>query len=102
MKITPTDKEISFTFSRFKKRSNPYDEGDYGEYPFFTGLIIRHRKDGNNWDEMGFAQTIDRDYKGKDDDVGDFVIKWHESESDFKKMCSELKIGLSILEIGDF
>ena len=70
---------------------------DVGEYPTLAGLIIRHRNDGNYYDEMGFAQTIDMDYKGKMDQVGDFVIKWHGSEEDFIEKCKEL--GLDIQEM---
>jgi hypothetical protein len=52
MKIEYTNEEISFSFPRYKKRFNPYDEdGDFGKYPTFTGLIIHHRKD-SHYDEM--------------------------------------------------
>lgn len=100
MKIDIQDKEISFTFPRFQQRYNPYDEdGDYGEHPTFTGLIIRHRKDGNYYDELGFASTIDRDYKGKDDDIGDFIVKWFDSEESFVEICKKLKIDIHYLDL---
>ena len=103
MKIIKKKDKIIFEFDRFEKRLNPYmidkdgNPEDVGKYPTFTGLIVRHRKGGNDWDEMGFAMTIDRDYKGKCDDVGDFIVKWYDSESKFKKECT--KLGLNIMEI---
>src|SRR3990167_4976642 len=72
MDIKHTDKEISFTFPRFGIRKNPYmdDDNTIIEYPYFAGLII-HRKNG--WEEMGFALTIDMDYKNKPDQVAEMV-----------------------------
>ena len=49
------------------------------------------------YDEIGFANTIDRDYKGKYDDVNGFVVMWYNGEESFKKKCKEL--GLGICEI---
>lgn len=99
MKIGQTDNEINFTFPRYQKRLNPYDEeSDFGEYPTFTGLIVRHRKD-NQYDEMGFARTIDMDYKGKPDQVSDFVVMWDGGEEEFKKECEKLQIGIFEMEV---
>jgi len=67
---------------------------DVGDCPTFMGLIVKHRKNGNNYDEMGFAQRIDMDYKNKLDQVGDFIVKWHKSEEEFVKECE--KLGLII------
>ncbi len=98
MKIKQTDKEISFTFPRYQKRSNPYDEkGDYGEYSTFTGLIIHH-KDGQS-DEIGFAGTIDMDYKGKPDQVSDFIVVWYGEEEEFRKECERLQINVYEMEV---
>ncbi len=95
MKITHTDKEITFTFSRWQDRWNPFqDEGTVGIYPTFTGLIVRHRKNGNNWDEIGFAGTIDMSYKGKADQVSDFLVMWSDDEESFREMCGELDIDI--------
>lgn len=94
MKITSTDTEIIFTFPRFAQRYNCYDEdNDYGDYPTFTGLIVR--KSGDS--EMGFAGTIDMTYSGKPDQVSDFIVMWHGNESGFREKCKEL--GLNIHEI---
>ena len=105
MKIHKTKNKITFTFDRFNKRFNPYmvdDKGeplDIGEYPAFTGLIIRHRKDGNNYDEIGFASTIDMSYKDKSDQVGDFIVMWHDGEEKFIKECNRLKISIHYLDL---
>lgn len=99
MKIEKTDKEINFIFPRHQKRSNPYDEkSDFGEYPTFTGLIIHHRKDGQ-YDEMGFAGTIDMDYKDKPDQVSDFVVMWDGGEEEFRKECEKLQINIFEMEV---
>lgn len=101
MKINTTEKEISFVFPRFQSRYNPYmdDEDQHllGKYPTFTGLIIRHRKNGNNWDEIGFAGTIDMDYKGKGDQFSDIIVAWDGSEESFKEKCDELNIGWTVI-----
>ena len=101
MKIEFDEEKISFTYPRNQNRVNPYmDDGEFcGEYPTFTGLIVRHNKDGNDWDEIGFAYTIDMDYKGKDDQVGSFAVMWEGEEEDFIKKCKELGIGIHELSV---
>lgn len=99
MKIEQTNGEISFSFSRYQKRFNPYDENGYfGEYPTFTGLIIHHRKD-SQYDEMGFAGTIDMDYKDKPDQVSDFIVMWNGGEEEFRKECEKLQINIHEMEV---
>ena len=94
MNIYKKDNKIVFEIEEFAKRVNPYDpDGDYGEYPTLTGLIIHHKTDGY-YDEMGFAVTIDMDYKGKTDQVGDFLVSWFGEEDTFRKKCKELGIGI--------
>lgn len=94
MEITKTKDKITFTFPRFEKRFNPYDpDRDYGNYPFFTGLIVREEE----YEDMGFAGTIDMDYKGKPDQVSDFIVKWCGSKEDFRKECK--KLGIRIYEM---
>ena len=101
MNITHTPDEITFTFPRYAKRFNPYmDESiDIGEYPTFTGLIIRHNKNGNDWEEMGFAGTIDMDYKGKPDQVSDIIVAWGRSEEQFREKCAELDLDIQEINI---
>ncbi len=100
MDIKFNDEEITFTFPRNGKRYNPYDEdNDYGLYPYFTGLIVRHNKNGSDWDEMGFAGTIDMTYKGKGDQFSDFIVMWDGDEDSFKDKCKELEIDIAIMEV---
>jgi len=109
MKISKTENEISFTFPLRKNRLNPFgsdeenEKGMFGTYPFgtyptFTGLIVHNRKNNNNFDEMGFAGTIDMSYKDKGDQVGDFIVKWSGSEEDFIEKCKELGFDIHIIE----
>lgn len=82
----------------WSKRINPYmlkengEPEDVGKYPTLTGLIIHHKKD-DDYDEIGFAQTIDMDYKDKGDQVDGFVVMWDGEEEDFRKKCEELGLG---------
>jgi len=93
MEIYKKDDKIIIEIPFWSKRINPYmPNADIGEYPTLTGLIVRHREGGNDWDEIGFAGTIDRDYKGKDDDVSDFVVMWDGEKEDFIKLCKKLEI----------
>lgn len=73
-----------------KHRSNPYDENYHPKMPNIVGLILHYKNKG--YDDIGFAFRIDREYAGKNDDAGDFIVKWHEDKKDFIKKCKELKI----------
>lgn len=105
MKVYKSEKgdKIIFEVPYWSKRYNPYcikEDGepeDVGRYPTLTGLIIRHRKDGD-WDEIGWALTLDMDYAGKPDQVGGFVVMWYGSEEDFIKKCEELGTSCHYLE----
>ena len=103
MKIYKKDDKIIAEVPFWSRRINPYmldengDPEDVGSYPTLTGLIVRYRKDGNLYDELGFAMTIDRDYKDKGDDVGDFLIRWYGEEEEFLEKCKEL--GLDVVEL---
>jgi len=94
MKIYKREGKIIVEIDYWSKRSNSYmlDE-DVGEYPTLTGLIVRNK----GCDELGFAQTIDMDYKGKPDQIGDFIVKWHDGEDEFREKCFELGIGIDII-----
>lgn len=93
------DSKIIIEIPFFCARSNPWMEESPGDYPTLTGLIVRHNKDGNDWDEMGFAYTIDMDYKNKDDQYTDIMFHYDGEEEDFKKLCVEFDIRLIELEI---
>ena len=96
MKIYRKKDTIIVEIPFWSKRSKPYmpDDADCGEYPTLTGLIVRHDKDGNDWDEIGFAQTIDMGYKDKPDQTNGFVVMWDGEEKDFVKLCKEWGIGI--------
>src|SRR3990167_2761155 len=83
----------------YSPRSNPWMEESPGDYPTLTGLIVRHYKDENHWEEYGFAYTIDMDYKDKDDQYTDIMFVYDGDEEDFKKLCIEWGIKLIELEV---
>jgi len=94
------DNKIIIEIPYWSKRINPYMEGeDVGDYQTLTGLIIKHDKDGNNWDEKGFALTIDMDYKDKDDQYTDIMFHFTGEEERFIELCKKLKI--RIMEFKD-
>ena len=105
MKIKTTKNKITFEFDRFQKRINPYminkngNFEDVGKYPTFTGLIVRHRKNGNYYDEIGFAITLDMDYADKPDQVGDFIVRWYGEEKEFIEECKKLDIEIHEITI---
>ena len=98
MKVYKQDGKIIFEFPESLPRLNPcVDDSErhlLGTYPTFTGLIVRHRKNGNDYDEIGFAGTIDMDYKDKGDQVSDFIVLWHDGEEEFIKVCKKLGINV--------
>ena len=79
-------------------RSNPWMDESPGDYPTLTGLVMIHNKDGNDWDEMGFAYTIDMDYKDKADQYTDIMFHFGGEQKDFEKLCAKLGIGVVVLE----
>jgi len=98
MNIYKKDDKIIVEIPAFKNRYNPYmeeesEKGLIGKYPTLTGLIVRHKKDGN-FSEIGFAQTNDMCYAGKPDQVGGFVIMWYNTEESFRQKCKELNINI--------
>lgn len=96
MKITKVGDKVVFEFPAEQQRWNPYmgddDQKHLGTFPTFTGMIIHHLENGGDYDEIGFAYTIDMDYKGKEDQVSDIVVSWGGEVEDFKKKCGELGI----------
>ena len=66
------------------KRFDPYTETDAREMDNIVGVITN--------DEVGFAHWIDRDYKGKDDDVSNFFYIYLGEKKDFINLCKKLKI----------
>ena len=89
MKIIKDKNNLIVTIPLKQRRWNPYEDmatgnGDVGEMDNLIGVVM-----GN---DIGFCQLIDMDYKGKPDQIGDFIVKWFGEEEDFRKLCKELEI----------
>lgn len=73
-----------------EKRWNPYDamandNYDGGEeMDSIVGVITN--------DEIGFAHWLDRDYKGKEDDISTLFYQFYGDEKDFIALCKKLEI----------
>jgi len=88
MKIYKKKDKIIFEIPFWSKRWNPWTEGDVGEHQTLVGII---RNDDHGNEEIGFAQVIDMDYKGKGDQNTDIIIYTDHLEKDnFIKLCQEL------------
>ena len=85
----------------WSKRSNPYmpDNADVGEYPTLTGIIMKHRAEGNHWDDIGFAYTIDMDYKGKPDQYTSIMFHFTGEDEAFRDLCKMLEV--HVVELND-
>lgn len=93
MLITKQGDNLIVKIPLHTKRFNPYDEEYHGTMNNIVGVI--EEKEG--WKEIGFRYSIDRSYKGKDDDIGNWCVKYHGSKEDFEKLCDEFKIPLWII-----
>lgn len=96
MKVRKENGKIIFEIPAETPRYNPYMEEEseqhlLGNFPTLTGLI---GKDEYGNEELGWANTIDMDYKGKDDQVGDYIVKWWGSRKEFDKICKEIGVGI--------
>jgi hypothetical protein len=99
MKIKRIKDNLIVTIPLVGRRNNPYNEmagedPDTGEMDNVVGVI---EKQSNGWIDMGFMYLQDMSYKGKDDQLTDWAVKWHGTEEEFKKICK--KIDVSIWEI---
>ncbi len=93
-KIYKKDDKIIIEIPFYSKRFNPYiPDLDIGEYPTLTA-IIGYDEDGN--DELGFARTIDMNYKGKDDQWTEIQYHYWDNRDDFIKLCENL--GIKIIQ----
>ena len=88
-KIYKKDDKLIIEIPLKKRRFNGYEEmatgnGDTGEMDSILGVIAG--------DEIGFANWIDMDYKGKDDQISTLFYEYCGEEEDFKVLCKELGI----------
>jgi hypothetical protein len=96
MQVYKNGNKIVFEVLAERKRFTPYNdmagEPSRGSYPTLTGVIepVSYCDDP----DMGFAYTIDMDYKGKPDQHGGIIIQWHGSREHFEAKCGELGIGI--------
>jgi len=68
------------------RRYNPYDESEGDKMDNVVGVVAG--------DEIGFAYWIDRDYKGKGDDVSAPFYLYQEDLDSFRNLCKELKVDI--------
>lgn len=92
MEIKRKDNQIIFKFPATRDRINPYMKEPTGRMDNLVGLI--DKRDG----EMGFAKRINRDYKGKSDDVSAILVRWFEGEEELKEKCKELGLDCWVIE----
>lgn len=69
-----------------KRRYNPYDESEGDKMNNVVGVVAG--------DEIGFAYWLDREYKGKGDDVSAPFYLYQGELSDFRNLCGELDIDI--------
>jgi len=89
--ITKTKNYLVIRVPLKSKRYNPYMEKYVGVMDNICALIT---KDEFGNEEMGFANWIDRDYKGKDDDISSIWYHWWGGIEEFKNICKRLKIDI--------
>ena len=68
------------------RRYNPYDESEGDKMDNVVGVIAG--------DEIGFAYWIDRDYKGKGDDISAPFYLYQEDLDSFRNLCKEFKVDI--------
>ena len=95
MKLTREKDELVVRIPLKARRFNPYNEmagenPDTGEMDNIVGVIENQK----GYKETGFMYLIDRHYKGKDDDLGDWVVKCNLDPSEFEMLCKKLGITL--------
>ena len=69
-----------------KRRYNPYDESEGDKMDNVVGVVAG--------DEIGFAHWLDRDYKGKGDDISVPFYLYHGDLGNFRNLCKELNLDI--------
>ena len=86
--ISKNDKNliIKLSIPLEARRYNPYDESEGDKMDNVVGVIAG--------DEIGFAYCLDRDYKGKGDDISAPFYLYQENLDSFRNLCKELKVDI--------
>jgi len=96
-KITKNKTHLIIKIPLRTKRFNPYNEmylgdGYTGDMDNIIGLIIPDKRSSEP--EIGFANYIDMDYKGKEDQWTNIFYHYYGDKEDFIKLCKDLKIDI--------
>ena len=90
MEIYKKKDKIIFEIDYWHDIYNPYSDKIEGKHPTLMGIIY---KDDSGDEQMGFAQLIDRSYRGKaPDNTGIMVHCWDREKNEFIELCNELEI----------
>lgn len=92
IKYKKTKDKIIIEIPFWSRRYNPIMDKYVGKYPTLTGVVIENRKGGNDFDEVGFALTIDMDYKDKPDQWTDIWFQYKGEAKEFAKLCAKWNI----------
>ena len=86
--ISKNDKNliIKLSIPLEARRYNPHDESESDKIDNVVGVVAG--------DEIGFAYWIDRDYKGKGDDISAPFYLYQEDLDSFRNLCKELKVDI--------
>ena len=95
MKIERKEDNLVISIPLYTRRFNPHNDmvgknPDIGQMDNIVGVI--NNCDGN--EETGFMFLQDMSYKGKDDQLTDWVVKTFHEPDEFRKLCQKLKINL--------
>ena len=88
MRVFKKNNKIYFEVPAFEQRYNPYSDDYFGSYPTLTAIIDREEN------KMGWAWTIDMDYKGKTDQFSNIVREWPGSKEEFIKINKDLSLAV--------
>lgn len=93
MDITREANELVVRIPLKAHRYDPFEDRVYGERDNIVGVIDWNVKYiGPDHAELGFMYLEDFAYKGKDDQLTDWAIKYPGDIEDFRKLCDKLKI----------
>lgn len=83
-KIYKKDGKLVIEIPLVVDRFNPYSESVVGKMENVVGVVTS--------EEIGFSYFIDRDYKGKSDDVSSIFYHFDGDRKEFEALCHKLGI----------